>query len=459
MSFLTKYSLRWLGARDSLTMRLFTSFSIIFILLFSLDIVVRMVLVRTTLDIPKDVQKEMRVLQQQATQLIAEGDIKKITHWEDQQSYYLFIINAHQQNISLRVMHPHFEFKMRFARSIHDSLNPRVNKPIIDLALSDGYRLVIQFPADKHPAHFFPLYKLLSSVVLAILVLSLFSLLLARYLQKPLLQLQYASRRLAEGDFTVRVENEVGNSVSEFAELASDFDNMAKRIQQLAEKQQRLIRDVSHELRTPLARHDLVLHLLKKHVPTTQKHLLESLQNESDEMNNLVNEILEFSRLDCAAYTAKLTTLQLQPFCELQLNDIQPLLLDTQRVIGFFNHQTELVLADSRLLIRVIKNLLLNASKYAGEHATIKVTVKQNDKHYVQVIIEDDGPGINVAQLNEIFTPFTRIEDARDKQSGGYGLGLAIVKESMTVMRGRVQAISPKKGGLTMILSFPVYKV
>ncbi|MCP4326786.1 MAG: HAMP domain-containing protein [Psychromonas sp.] len=457
MIFLTKYPLHWLGARGSLAMRLFTSFSIIFILLFSLDIVVRLVLEKTTLAIPDDVKSEMLALQQQANSLLQEGDIMKITHWEKQQSYYLFILDTFNKNISLREMHPHFEFKMRYSRSIHDSLNSRVNKPIIDFALNNSYRLVIQFPEEKHPAHHFSTYTLLSNLVLAILVLSLFSLLLTRYLQKPLLQLQYASHQLAEGDFTVRVKKEVGSSVNEFAELASDFDNMANRIQHLAEKQQRLIRDVSHELRTPLARHDLALHLLRKHVPENELYLLENLQSESDEMNNLVNEILEFSRLDCAAYTAKLTTLQLQPFCQLQLDDIQPLLLPKQTIVGFFNHQTDLVLADSRLLIRVIKNLLLNASKYAGEHATIKVTVKQSDKHYVQVIIEDDGPGIDELQLNEIFTPFTRIEDARDKQSGGYGLGLAIVKESMTVMRGHVQAVSPKQGGLTMILNFPVY--
>jgi signal transduction histidine kinase len=234
---------------------------------------------------------------------------------------------------------------------------------------------------------------------------------------------------------------------------------MTFRIQTLAEQQKRLIRDVSHELRTPLARHNLALHLLRKRTPVENQHLLDRLEHESDEMNNLVTEILEFSRIENASYSASLEPLQLEIFCQAQVLESQMSLKPKQRLTGYFDNETPLVLADSRLLLRVIKNLLVNASKYAGEQATITITVQlpqQHEGQYVEVIIEDDGKGIDPQYLKRIFDPFTRLEEARDKQSGGYGLGLAIVKESMALMKGQAEAENRLKGGLRITLLFPV---
>lgn len=77
-------------------------------------------------------------------------------------------------------------------------------------------------------------------------------------------------------------------------------------------------------------------------------------------------------------------------------------------------------------------------------------------RSYAAVVIEDNGVGIPSSQLKRIFDPFTRLEDSRDKQSGGYGLGLAIVKEAMTVMKGEVIAENRRSGGLRISLLFPI---
>ena len=118
------------------------------------------------------------------------------------------------------------------------------------------------------------------------------------------------------------------------------------------------------------------------------------------------------------------------------------------------------------LLLRVLKNLIGNAIKYAGQDAVIQVSVSNAftaDKsklqtgmqNFVVVTVEDDGPGIPKHQLKSIFDPFTRLESARDKQSGGYGLGLAIVKEAMNLMDGKIVAENSEiTGGLKISLYF-----
>jgi signal transduction histidine kinase len=116
-------------------------------------------------------------------------------------------------------------------------------------------------------------------------------------------------------------------------------------------------------------------------------------------------------------------------------------------------------MGDTRLILRAVNNLLTNAIKYAGKNAHIHLIsslVVVDGQQFVQLSVEDDGFGIAEQHLKRIFDPFTRIEGARDKQSGGYGLGLAIVKEAMTVMNGAVNAKSRQPHGLCIHLLLPV---
>ena len=128
------------------------------------------------------------------------------------------------------------------------------------------------------------------------------SLLMARNLQQPLDRLREASKKLSNGDFNVSVVKELKSNTREFNELAQDFDHMTQQIHSLAEKQRLLIRDVSHELRTPLARQNLVLHLLRKRVGENEQSLVTRLEDEAKELNHLISDILEFSRLENARF-------------------------------------------------------------------------------------------------------------------------------------------------------------
>ncbi len=444
--------------KDGLTFQLFSYLTVILVSILILQGVAERALMKALLKVPESVKEEMLDLAYQAKVLIEEGDMDELADWGNAQRYYLFVIDENNRPITHRHMHPHFEFKLKFLRTLDHQLSDRVSKPIFGLPLDNGSTLVIQLPHQFHPAKSFAPYSYMLKAVIALVVLSLFSIIMAKSLQQPLDRLREASRRLAEGDFTVSVVSELDSTTREFNELAHDFDQMTFEIKSLAEKQRRLIRDVSHELRTPLARQNLALHLLRNKVDDKSAGLLDRMESETEEMNKLVGEILEFSRLETSRYDSKLSLMQLEQYCSMLIAQMQNDLKPNQTLVGDLETPTPMVNIDERLLLRVIGNLVGNAIKYAGEHAHISVTTYEMtiDQRYSVISVEDDGEGIPDNKIAGIFDPFTRIESARDKRSGGYGLGLAIVKEAMVVMNGHVTAENRESGGLRVNLMFPI---
>ncbi|WP_052955813.1 sensor histidine kinase [Photobacterium angustum] len=446
--------------KQSLVFRLFSYFTVGLLLILGLQNLAEIALVKTMLHVPQHVQQDIMKMATDVEPLLTEnGDPQRLAQWESKQKYYAFALNSDNKEISTRVMHPHFKFKLKFARPLNSILDSRVNQPIFMIPLKNGNKLMVQLPHELHPAKNFSLYFGLIQVVIAILITLMFSLIIARYLQRPLDTLRQASRTLANGDFSVRVAHVMGDKVKEFNELATDFDNMANQIQLLTEKQRRLIRDVSHELRTPLARHNLSLHLIRKRTSSEHLHLVDRLEQESEEMNELVTEILEFSQFENAKANIKLIPVDVQTFCDSTVEQCLQLKAHGQSLIKDIDRTLPMVQTDARLLVRAIKNLIGNAIKYAGSEANIIIhtSIRTNtEKSYVVVSVSDDGDGIPKQHLKHIFDPFTRIEGARDKQSGGYGLGLAIVKEAMQVTGGQVEAGRSVDGGLKISLLLPV---
>ncbi|OCH52594.1 MULTISPECIES: sensor histidine kinase [Vibrio] len=444
--------------KDGLTFQLFSYLTVILVSILILQGVAERALMKALLKVPESVKSEMLDLAYQANVLIEEGDMDELADWGNAQGYYLFVIDENNRPITHRHMHPHFEFKLKYLRTLDHQLSDRVSKPIFGLPLNNGNTLVIQLPHQFHPAKSFAPYSYMLKALIALVVLSLFSIIMAKSLQQPLDRLREASRRLAQGDFSVSVVSELDSTTREFNELAHDFDHMTREIKSLAEKQRRLIRDVSHELRTPLARQNLALHLLRSKVDDKSIGLLERMESETEEMNKLVGEILEFSRLETSRYDSKLSLMHLEHYCSMLIAQMQNDLKPNQTLVGDLETPTSMVHVDERLLLRVIGNLVGNAIKYAGENAHVVVTTYELliDKRYSVISVEDDGDGIPDNKIAGIFDPFTRIESARDKQSGGYGLGLAIVKEAMGVMNGHVTAENREGGGLRVNLMFPI---
>lgn len=215
--------------RDSLAFQLFSYMTAIVISILAVQAVAEQALVKAMLKVPASVKTEMLDLAHQANVLIEEGDMDELADWANAQHFYLFVLDENQRPLTHRLMHPHFEFKLKFKRRLDEQLEGRVSRPIFNIPLVGNNSLVIQLPHRLHPAHDFILYFSVLKVVIAAVILALFSLLMARNLQQPLDRLREASKRLSNGDFNVSVVDELKSNTREFNELAQDFDHMTKR--------------------------------------------------------------------------------------------------------------------------------------------------------------------------------------------------------------------------------------
>lgn len=443
--------------KDSLAFQLFSYMTAIVFSILAVQALAEQALVKAVLKVPNHVKTEMLDLAHQANVMIEYGDMDELADWANSQKYYLFVLDENLHPLTHRLMHPHFEFKLQFKRSLDEQLKGRVSQPIFSIPLVGNNSLVIQLPHRLHPAREFILYFNVLKVVIAVVILALFSLLMARSLQQPLDRLREASKKLSNGDFNVSVVDELKSNTREFNELAQDFDDMTKEIHTLAEKQRYLIRNVSHELRTPLARQNLVLHLLRKRVSESEQGLVTRMEEEANELNHLVGEILEFSRLENARYDTELKRIDLEVLLEPQVERCKIDLKVDQELVFESKALLSKVQCDDTLVVRCLNNIIGNAIKYAGQSAKIEVSLvneRHEQQNYLALTIGDNGPGIPDSKLSDIFNPFTRLDPSRDKKLGGYGLGLAIVKESMRMMGGKAKATNRSSGGLAVTLLF-----
>ncbi|TMX45847.1 sensor histidine kinase [Vibrio sp. Hep-1b-8] len=455
-----RFSLRnsFAQRKDSLVFQLFSHMAAVMVSILLLQVIAEQALVKAVLKVPVPIKQHILQLAHQANVLIEEGDMDELADWANAQPYYLFVLDRDNQPLSHRQMHPHFEFKLRFLRELDSPLSDTVSKPLIGLGLDGGNTLVVQLPSEMHPAHRFLVYLAVSKVVIVITMLSLFSLILANQLKRPLDRLRESSRRLASGDFNISVVSELRSNTREFNDLARDFDDMTKEIHALAQRQRNLIRDVSHELRTPLARQNLALHLLRAKSSDSHRPLIERLEREVDQMDVLVAEILEYSRLENSRYEASYKPVCLESLISSQVEQSRLQLRQHQTMTVDYGANLPMIVTDQRLVLRCLNNLLTNSIKYAGDSAEIRVSVDTKSTHLGYVVVEvcDNGPGIPQSHIKEIFRPFTRLESSRNKQQGGYGLGLAIVKEAVSLLNGKVIASNRATGGLSVQLILPI---
>lgn len=447
------------GLFTHLQVKLFSYFALSLLAILLIASGIERVVISRLLTLPESTQIELTQLAEQATQLINNHDLTGLSHWEKNQRFRVYVLDNKLDSITQTEMHPHFIFKLQYIRQLHLPMGDSVRKPLIGLPLSNvttrsPLTLVVQLNPELHPAQKLSQSLWVIRLLVGISVLLVFSSLLTRYLISPLTHLKKGTQALANGRLDTRISQHFSAKETEFYHIATEFDYMAEQLQNAMQNQKRLLRDVSHELRTPLARQELALHLLAKQSNVQQQKYLTRLEQENQQMASLINSILDYSRLNNSFIELRYSSVQLSAIRVKVLEGIQFEAKDTQTII--WNQTTDLEFStDVELLNRAIDNILRNALKYAGSKCTIIIKHKVDDSHCT-IEIEDNGPGIVSSELDNIFNPFTRLDEARHSSQGGYGLGLAIVKQSMKLLNGDVTASNLATGGFKINLSFPL---
>ena len=289
----------------------------------------------------------------------------------------------------------------------------------------------------------------------AAIISALVSLLLARYLAAPLGHLSRASRQFATGDLSVRVGAGLARRQDEFGQLARDMDEMAGRLQQLQQANQRLLRDVSHELRSPLARLRVALEIARNKDRSMVADELNRIELESERLEKLVDEVLSLLRESSGARELSLSGFDLADLLQDLVKTVNYEISEGREPITLEVESPLHLDADRELLWRVFENLLRNALIHSGDAGGICVLARQIEDRQIMVSVSDTGPGIDEAQIKHIFEPFFRIDEARNRNSGGHGLGLAIAASAVRRHDGRISASNRKEGGLQVRVLLP----
>ena len=280
---------------------------------------------------------------------------------------------------------------------------------------------------------------------LAVLALSLviwapFGFSISRYVSR----LSRTTEAIALGNFDARVG---ARRSDELGSLGRSIEKMSARLDRLVRGQKRFLGDVAHELCAPLARVRTGLGVLEHGIQEDQKGRLASIEEDAQELSDLIAEVLAFTKASTAPGSAKLELVELSPLVAETVARETPEQAVTVDVAGGFQAK-----ADRALLGRVLANLMRNAHHHGGADCRVTISAKARGDQ-VEVIVEDDGPGVPDDALPHLFEPFYRPDSARTREEGGAGLGMAIVRSGVEACGGSVRAERASPHGLRVVIT------
>lgn len=276
---------------------------------------------------------------------------------------------------------------------------------------------------------------------------------LARYLASPIKKLRQATQQLADGDLSTRVSDRLGRRRDELASLGKDFDVMAERIESLIMSQKRLSRDVSHELRSPLARMNVALEIARQKSNGEASPVLTRIENESQRLNDMISRLLTLSKLETGSKDFDRRDLNLKSIVEQVTADADYEANGKGRSVKIIQADECRVSGSESLIRSAVENVLRNAVRYTKEGTSVEVTLT-NEGGVAKVRILDHGQGVPESELANLFKPFYRVGEARDRGSGGTGLGLAIAEQATIAHNGTISAHN-EGDGLVVEISVP----
>lgn len=291
--------------------------------------------------------------------------------------------------------------------------------------------------------------------LLVVLVIGgIFCFWLARYLTTPLLKLRTTTNELAEGNLGARVADKLTKRRDEVGQLGRDFNGMAERLESMVKAQQRLLGDISHELRSPLARLGVALGLARQRSGTEANGALDRIERESDNLNEMISQLLELTRLESGTDSRKRTTIDLSSLVRDVAEDADYEARSVNRSVQVVWTERCTISGIEDLLRSAVENVVRNAVRFTPEGTAVEVALQRQNGgvgNVAVISVRDRGKGVPEEALEKIFRPFYRAEDARDRQSGGgTGLGLAITERAVRMHGGSVKAENAKDGGLSV---------
>ncbi|CCJ33029.1 MULTISPECIES: sensor histidine kinase [Caloramator] len=285
--------------------------------------------------------------------------------------------------------------------------------------------------------------------ILAILFALLFGSLISKSIATPIMKVSDSTNLLSRGEFK---SLDYKSEILEIDELINAINLLSKKLDEQEKLRKRLTQDISHELRTPIT-------TIKSHVeamidgiwqPTEDR--LRSCLEEIERLNKLIGDIKLLAEYEIEERIEK-HELNLRDLIKSITLNFEKSLLDKRLVLE--THLEDVFLyADKDKITQVIINLLSNAIKYSREGGKIYIELKGTSEG-VFIRIKDDGIGIPKKDLPYIFERFYRVDQSRNKKTGGAGIGLSIVKRIINMHNGEISVKSELNKGTEFIIKLP----
>ncbi|WP_246439122.1 ATP-binding protein [Teredinibacter franksiae] len=298
--------------------------------------------------------------------------------------------------------------------------------------------------------------KAFALLSMAIFLASFFvSLIVSRWLIKPLGALSRGARKITSGDYSIRLQHQ---SPDELGQLCQNFNELARTLEANESARKQWVADISHEMRTPLAVIKAQIEAMLDGIRPTSEDNLNLLNSKINALSSIINDLYELSLTDLGALSYNKEQLDIRQFIDNIALDFEQKLSTDGLQLTVINQLPEKlrVLADSKRLQQLINNLLENSARYTDAPGKIRLSASV-ESSTVKIVLEDSAPSVPQSQLNKIFERLFRLDKSRNRELGGAGLGLSICKNIVEAHQGTILAHQSNLGGLTIIVTLPLH--
>ena len=291
------------------------------------------------------------------------------------------------------------------------------------------------------------------SVILVLIIATLFTWMLNRWLLKPLLKLRATTQQIGGGDLGRQIELK---QKDELGELANDLNRLSQTLDENRKARRKWVADISHELRTPVAILKGELEAIEDGIRTFDNNSLESLIQEVARLSLLIDDLHQLSMADAGDFKLVVEPLSLAELLHELVENNQGRLDQHNATIRIVDLTDEaIVKGDGQRLNQLFNNLLENSLAYSAPPCQIVVDASiENDWEVINW--QDSAPSVEPEKLEFLFERLYRGEASRNRTSGGSGLGLSIVKSLVELHGGNISASQSNLGGIAIKIRLPL---
>lgn len=382
----------------------------------------------------------------QAEEVAAAGDAQAVEQWrlalQQREQTWVGVLDPFLQNLGTQPLTAAEVSHLTFMRKPSWPMSKRLEDelPYVSIAFPqhpERGRLVMQLPERLLPPGLTPWTHLFTHGVVPVVLALGLGLLLYRHLVLPLNELRERANALSAGDLAPLASSSVTRRGDELGELARAYEHMAERLRQSLQQQRQLLRTLSHEIRTPLARLKIA-----SESGLARQQLEQRLTREVEEMRRLVDDSLNLAWLDTEKPRLQSEDVRVASVWEALVQDAHfetdwPLQALVCEVDGDCEIRVHL-----NSFAQALENILRNAIRHSPPGGVIRLSGEREGDTWL-LTVEDQGPGVDEADLERIFEPYLRLDGA---PGTGFGLGLSIARRALQLQGGQLWASHGTQG-------------